>query len=288
MNLANGEIAATQTPITRTFEGIGKEKGIIAIDYIFAPVTEGQLTVILLAINNESQRVINNIPIQANFVTNIKGEFSRLTQKGFDITTDDRWDVMDIELNAAEFSAEELKARLSNSTAKRWTVNGTATSDGFSIPALVNNALAVQNNTSLKIVTLNDVTNIDNMVFDGQTNLLSIFMAEVTTIGENGFKGCSKIEFVDIPKATTIGSWAFAECGALQSVGFNKSISSWGGGVFKGVTTENMVLVLKRGQRQPVGGDVSSWNPACTGAEVEEGPGKQFAGYTFKVILLVN
>ena len=94
LNVADGTITAGSS-ITRTFEGIGKEVGIIATDYIFASATEAQLATLSIAINNEMARQLTNVPVQANYVTNIKGEFSGLTQQEFNITTDDSWNEID-------------------------------------------------------------------------------------------------------------------------------------------------------------------------------------------------
>lgn len=75
---------------------------------------------------------------------------------------------------------------------------------------------------------------------------------------------------------------------ALTTLTFGSVITSWSKDVF-GVSlpeTGHRDLILKKGQRQPLGGDL--WVSDCTRELVKEGEDKTFAGYTFKSITLVD
>lgn len=41
--------------------------------------------------NRETEKAIGNVPLQANYVTNIRGEFSNYTNKAFNVTTNSDW-----------------------------------------------------------------------------------------------------------------------------------------------------------------------------------------------------
>ncbi|WP_163212882.1 hypothetical protein [Bacteroides sp. 519] len=79
----SGPATASGT-ITRTYNDIGAEAGVIVTDYILAPA-EKELTNFSFTLNNEDAKAIGNVPLQINYATRIKGTFSNLYSTTFTI-----------------------------------------------------------------------------------------------------------------------------------------------------------------------------------------------------------
>lgn len=59
--------------------------------YTFASIGQNELVDFTFTLNNESPRSLSNVPLQANYQTNIIGEYSAITTKAFTIITDNNW-----------------------------------------------------------------------------------------------------------------------------------------------------------------------------------------------------
>ena len=80
------------------------------------------------------------------------------------------------------------------------------------------------------------VTSIDQLTFDGCSNLTSVTVGNrVTSIGSAAFSGCSGLTSVIIPNSvTSIGLGAFQGCSGLTSVTIPNSVTSIGNYSFEG------------------------------------------------------
>lgn len=99
-NVETGAVAwdepTTETfPITEAVDGTKEENGKqIAEFYLLAPTAETELATMSFRLKekNVTTRDISNIPLQANYVTNIRGEFSSYTTKSFEVNLDNQWE----------------------------------------------------------------------------------------------------------------------------------------------------------------------------------------------------
>ena len=80
--------------------------------------------------------------------------------------------------------------------------------------------------TSLKTVNLSYVTTIEEMAFDGCTNLDNITLAEgLLVINDSVFRGCSSLSSIQIPSTVTeIGFHAFWNCTGLLEINIPASV----------------------------------------------------------------
>lgn len=88
-NVADGKITdATTEAMTHTFTNINSlvSGRIIATDYLLTSRDQKTLTHIQAQINDEPQKKINNVPLQCNFRTNIRGEYSNMYALNFTIS----------------------------------------------------------------------------------------------------------------------------------------------------------------------------------------------------------
>lgn len=305
-NVGDGTIATTENPVTRTFEGIGKATGIIATDYLFAPTTEAQLATLSIAINTETARDLTNVPVQANYVTNIKGEFSGLTNKDFNISASDEWDgeneivsfaypatntvyigkagTLTNELIALAIgSGKDLKITGTMGDADFYTLRDWATDGGT-------NGIANRLHT-LDLSGVTGLTAIPQYAFCSDNNiavksLYKLYLSSsVTAIGEYAFQECSGLSEIRLPNVTHIYDYAFAATGPIMLF-FGTPITWWGENVFSSEKVHTINIFMKKGQQQPLGGD--TWNANCTGEVVTAGANAIFAGYTFMRITLVD
>lgn len=217
------------TPITDAVSGSEAAPEKLAEFFTFASAS-GETVDFSFTLNNEPAKVVTNVPLKTNFVTNIKGEFSGLTSKTLEATASDDWNEMDIEVDATTLTTDELKTKLTTTTAKRWTINGTATSDAGSIAIAVSEALAV-------------VYNADN------AKRISVTLPDVTTIGDYTFEINGGLAAISLPKATEIGDGAFSSCMNLKTLTFGSVINSWGTDVFSSLSfVKRIDLTLHKDQ----------------------------------------
>lgn len=128
-------------------------------------------------------------------------------------------------------------------------------------------------NSSLKSISLPDVTTIGKAAFYACDQLTSVDCPSLTKIGSGAFTNCSALTSLSFPNVTQVDQKAFANCSSLSVLSFGKVITDWGTDVFyttNNVTidTGNMVLTLNKNQ---------------TGIS-----GNTFQGYTFKEIKTVS
>lgn len=235
------------TQITAPVDGTVDGPVWLAEFFTFASAS-GETVDFSFTLNSEPEKLVTNVPLKTNFVTNIKGEFSGLTSTKLDATASDVWKDMDIEVDATTLTTDELKTKLTTTTAKYWTINGTATSDGGSISTAVGDALEMvynADNTKRISVTLPDVTTIEEYSFQSNDNLVaislpkattiesqvfqyffaltSISMPEVISLGNSAFKNCVDLTSVSLPKVEIIGIEAFYDCGKLPTLSLPKA-----------------------------------------------------------------
>lgn len=95
-NVSTGKITVSnRAEVIRTYplaaESIDKTVGVIATDYIFAPVEESQLKTIKMKTTiggvAEQERPVANVPIRLNYTTRIKGPFSNRYNSSFSVSS---------------------------------------------------------------------------------------------------------------------------------------------------------------------------------------------------------
>lgn len=65
--------------------------------YVLAPATEAQLGNFKVQYENETEKVLSNVPIQANYKTNITGKYGANINQQFVIAVDQQWEASDKE-----------------------------------------------------------------------------------------------------------------------------------------------------------------------------------------------
>lgn len=65
--------------------------------YVLAPATEAQLGNFKVQYENETEKVLSNVPIQANYKTNITGKYGANINQQFIIAVDQQWEASDKE-----------------------------------------------------------------------------------------------------------------------------------------------------------------------------------------------
>lgn len=96
-NASTGQVIVTDnTEAVRTFAIADAENehatvGVIATDYIFAPLDESQLATLKMTTTiggvAEAPRDVTNVPIRRNYITRIEGAFSNLYNTSFSVST---------------------------------------------------------------------------------------------------------------------------------------------------------------------------------------------------------
>lgn len=92
-NVANGSLNVIQsdTEVERIFTLVGKEAGVIITDYLLAPEGESKMITIKRKLNDEDEVGIDNVPLQANHITHIKGGFSDWYDRYYSVTISKYW-----------------------------------------------------------------------------------------------------------------------------------------------------------------------------------------------------
>lgn len=243
-NVGDGTITTTETTVTRTFNVGTGAVGELATDYLFAPATEAQLATLSIAINAETARDLTNVPVQANYVTNIKGEFSGLTNKDFNISASDDWDgekeeeivsvaypatntvylgkagTLTNELIAAAIgSGKDLKitgtmADADFYTLRDWAINGEINADANLLHKLdlsgVTGLTAIPKDAFSKTESVKSLTTVT-------------LPSSVTTIGLSAFEECTSLSSIDLPNVTIVNRKAFQTCIELSAVNIPKA-----------------------------------------------------------------
>lgn len=221
------------TPITNEITGTANAPIQLAEFYTLASA-DGETATFRFTLNSEPAKEINNVPLKANIITHMKGEFSGSTSKTLTATASDNWKEMDIEVDGALLTATQLQTQLTTTTAKRWTISGTTTSDDTAIASVVSDA--IKEVAARIFVTLPDVT----------------------SIGANTFQIATNLAAISLPKATEIGDKAFDRCKSLKTLTFGSVINSWGNSVLSNETSStNIDLTLHKDQKSASG---NIWN----------------------------
>ncbi|MEG2527442.1 MAG: hypothetical protein RSA94_01435, partial [Mucinivorans sp.] len=66
--------------------------GVIGTFYFFAK-SDKELSELKFTSATQAEKTVSNIPVQENFVTNIKGEYSNVSSFTFTVTADDLWNI---------------------------------------------------------------------------------------------------------------------------------------------------------------------------------------------------
>lgn len=87
LNVATGKITELGSEISRTYTNVGKNNTLVT-DYILAPLGDQRLLNLKVTLNSEPVKEIYNVPLQQNYKTNIKGEYSNLYSSVFTISNE--------------------------------------------------------------------------------------------------------------------------------------------------------------------------------------------------------
>lgn len=87
LNVATGKITELGNEISRTYTNVG-ENNTLVTDYILAPLGDQRLLDLKVALDSEPAKEIYNVPLQQNYKTNIKGEYSNLYNSVFTISNE--------------------------------------------------------------------------------------------------------------------------------------------------------------------------------------------------------
>lgn len=89
-------VTTTETTMTRAyvFTGDGANTD-IATDYLFAPFNESAIQTLSVKLNDEEARDVPNVPLQANYVTTLKGAYSNSYISTITISKEDISDFRD-------------------------------------------------------------------------------------------------------------------------------------------------------------------------------------------------
>jgi hypothetical protein len=110
--------------------------------------------------------------------------------------------------------------------------------DGGDAVAIVIPETVTINGTNYK------VTQINNGIFSGKTNITSVDIRYIQKIGNYDFRGCTGLTSVDMSSATEIGQNAFDSCTGLTSVDM-PSVETIGSSVFLSCTNLSVVNMPK-------------------------------------------
>lgn len=89
-NVATGIITEDNTPVTRIYTGIGQinKDATLVTDYVLTSAADKRLLDLEVQLNSEPAKSITNVPLQCNYKTNIKGEFSNFYASAFTISSE--------------------------------------------------------------------------------------------------------------------------------------------------------------------------------------------------------
>lgn len=87
--------------------------------YIFANKTGSYVASFTFQCNEEESFDVNNVPLQANYVTNIIGHYTKATTQAFTVTCDDNWSSMDDGDVALSYFANEKTPGIDGSSAAK-------------------------------------------------------------------------------------------------------------------------------------------------------------------------
>ena len=93
------------------------------------------------------------------------------------------------------------------------------------------NNYALENNTAMKTLVLNNATSIGNYALSGATGVRDIKAPKVTSVGNYAFKD-TKLTSVYLTNVRNIGSYAFANCKTIEKAYLGTNISKVGSGAF--------------------------------------------------------
>lgn len=88
-NVADGSLTANtpELPLTRTFT-VSATTGTLVTDYVLANQSASELVNLTVQLNSETEKTITNVPLQCNYKTNIKGEFSNIYSSAFTVSSE--------------------------------------------------------------------------------------------------------------------------------------------------------------------------------------------------------
>lgn len=102
VSAGNGINEATLTQsfsITSTITGSAASPTEVGNFLLLADPTERNLSNFKVQYNSEAEFIISNVPVQANYVTNITGKFSVYVSQSFSISIDDTWNGTNKDVN---------------------------------------------------------------------------------------------------------------------------------------------------------------------------------------------
>lgn len=60
--------------------------------FVLAPVARASLRNITFQCNDEGEVMVSNVPLQANYNTNIKGHYTTVSDQTFNVNVDNKWE----------------------------------------------------------------------------------------------------------------------------------------------------------------------------------------------------
>ncbi|MEG0602171.1 MAG: hypothetical protein RR499_03920 [Mucinivorans sp.] len=90
-SVLDGAATGTAAQWTKTVKPTATT-GVIGTFYFFAK-TDKELSELKFTSGTQAEKTVSNIPVQENFVTNIKGEYSNVSSFTFTVTADDLWNI---------------------------------------------------------------------------------------------------------------------------------------------------------------------------------------------------
>jgi uncharacterized repeat protein (TIGR02543 family) len=159
----------------------------------------------------------------ANLIINIDLGTMTETDSGWRqllATINTKFKYVNLDLSACTMNGTLFNPDSSVSTGKNLIFSIVLPDVAESIASGTSSYSTFNNFTSLKSISGELVTSIDDAAFEGCTNLQNVNFPLVTSIGRRAFFDCRSLQSVVSPGVTNIGKQAFYGCTGLQSVDF--------------------------------------------------------------------
>lgn len=225
-------------------------------------------------------KTVNNVPLQANYVTNIRGEFSDYTNKGFDVVLNPNWNDDEMEKTFPDYRVDAANHAIHIYVPGSLTTEEVAQAIGdgntLSVTGTMNQSdveticdkYIYENRNTLPTISLLDFSKAS---FEGESYrsflgspVTEFYMPEtgVTEIASNSFNG-AECEIIHIPTSVTaLGEQAFSYMYYLEEADLsNTKIASLPDKLFIG---DRSLTAVYLGDIINMGDYVFSHNPALT------------------------
>ncbi len=291
-SVATCDVVGEKSAFEVTYIYTDPVSGILNTDplYLFAPVATSDVMDITFTDVEESY-VVTNIPVQANYVTNINGHYTGLIQSVLSISKDGDWDYDPVLVGVVTFVDPAFEAAILDAlgmiagntvtvddalTLTSLTISSCGITDMTGINAFTNltsldcssNELtaidisALSNLTSFKCGNNYDLVDITLPDDPSKIETYYVFRAAITEIEIlTKMTGLKTLYAYDMPNLTTIDfrncssmtTGNVARCYALETVYLNKGQTDSGSWVFKEITTCTFICTDEDGHDEYYG-----------------------------------